>query len=356
MSTRAKPLQDLGNLRETRKRRLTVTRALFGADPDRTLLLPELLDVLRLVRGDRAGIVWMDSLGMDEEVCPYAVLDLGHDRPDLSFPREHLTDAAGLGVPGLVDIGGKGLVGRRSRPLLVVSMGADRTRSWFLVVDGGTPRPWLSRADRERVQYIAGRTSAIAVHLDLGMGTGIRGMSRPSEPEARFAGAALLKDLRDERHSERMKDLAAARFLVARLVARVMELDGAFPSHLAARIPHVRRELADRTDMGSEEPAWRAVLRALEAEDHSALAEATLALARHADSAGHDWSFAQLSSWAYDLAVVSRSLAAALSAADAMATACAKVSDSDAAAHWTRVRRSLELVQKEASAAEPPFR
>lgn len=351
MPIRPDAVPDLGDYRAARQRRLSVTRALYGGDRARALLLPALVDLLALARADRAGVVWVDEHADEPRVHTYAVLDLGNDRPDLSFPWEPLAHAIELGVPGLVDGGGQGPATRRSRPLVAVALGSDWVRAWFLVADGGTPRPWLSATERERVQHIAGLVCAIVLHRDMEPQTVIRGMSPPSGRESSYTGQGVLEDLADGSLSEEEEELIVSRFFVARLIGQVVEDGGVFSPRLEHQISGVHREWAESDDEPSERPAWEAVLQALEAEDLPALGKATVALARHAEAAGHNWSCAQLSSWAYDLALASGSPATAAAAAKAMAAACAEVSDSDAANHWARARRSLMSALEDAPGA-----
>lgn len=296
----------------------------------------------------------MDLYGYGEQVHPYAVLDLGNDRPDRSFPWEPLVDAIDLGVPGLVDVGGHRPVSRRSRPLVAVALGNDFVRSWFVVADGGTPRPWLSASERESVVHIAGRISGTVLDWQMEPPTGVRGMSRPGERESSFTGYSVLKDFTGDPPPKSEEELIGCRFFVGRLIGRVVENGGVFPSSLREGIEGARRVLAESDDEPSEQPAWEAVLQALEAEDLRALGEATSALAHHADGAGHYWSSAQLCSWAYDIALASRSAAAAAAAANRMAAACAKVSDDDAATRWARAHRSLMLALEDGPADKPP--
>lgn len=366
MPIRADALPDLADYRDARRRRLSVTRALYAVDGDRAPLLPELVDLFTVARADRAAVVWVDEYGSEERVHPYAVVDLANDRPDRSFPWEPVAHAMDLGVPGLVDVGGQSPLGRRSGPLVAVALGNDWDRSWLLVASGGTPRPWLSELERERVLHIAGRICGIVLHLDLDLRAGIRGMSRPSEREP-FAGQGLLADFTDGPRPEAEEELIVSRFMVARPIGVVVKEGGIFPGHLGDQIRTARREMEEgdpepperpawereRPAWERERPAWEDVLRALEARDLPTLGEATLALARHADSAGHRWAFAQLASWAYDLAVASRDVATAAGAAEAMAAACAGLSDG-ARTRWAGAHRSLMLALEEGAGGESP--
>jgi hypothetical protein len=357
MPTRAHSLPDLGDYRDARHRRLSLTTALWSLDSDRALLLPELTEFLAVARADRVGVVWLDEFEYYvERVYAYAVLDLGNDRPDRSFPWEPLVQAFQLGVPGLVDIGGPETAARSSRPLVAVTLGSDGARLWLLVADAATPRPWLSPVERERALHIAGRCSGMVLHSDLGPQTGVRGLSRPSEPMSTFAGAQLLRDLRDPPRptTKKEEELLCSRFEVARLVAPVVEAGGVFPAHLGGQVRTTRRRLAESADRPSEASAWDAVLDALEAGNLRALCEATLAMAHRADAVGHRWSGAQLCWWSYDVAVVLGSADAAAAAAGAMAAACGELSDHEAARRWARGHRRLMLALDDAPVAEPP--
>lgn len=354
MPIRADPLPDLADYRDARRHRLSVTKALYAGDVRRALLLPELVDLLELARADRVGVVWVDDYGPEERLHPYSVVDLANDRPDRSFPWEPLAHAMDLGVPGLVDAGGQSPLGRRSGPLLVVALGNDWDRSWLLVASGGTPRPWLSTVERERVLHIAGRISGIVMHRDLDAGTDIRVVSR-SSAQGLFTGQGVLGDLTDGPLPEAEEELIVSRFMVARTIAVVVREDGVFPGGLEDQIRTARRELAKGGHDPREEPAWEAVLRALEAGDLRALGDVTLALARHADEVGHRWGFAQLATWAYQIALMSRDVDTAAAAAEGLAAACVELSDS-ARARWAGAYRSLRLALEDGSVGESALR
>lgn len=311
--------------------------------------MPELIDLLAITGADRAGVLWLDEYE-PAEVHPYAILDLGNDRPNRSFRWEPLADAIDLGVPGVVDIGGEASFGGRSGPLLVIALGSDGWRLLFVVADGRTPRPWLSGEERERAVHIAGRCAGMVLHGDLDAPSGIRGLSHQGEREASVSSFSILKDLEDARLPDKEQEQVTTRYVVTRLVGRVVD-DGAVCSpYLPGQVDAARRELDKDPYKHAERRGWEAVLRALEAGDLAALADATLELAPYARAAGHRWSTAQLCSWAYDIAVASGNGGAAAAAARAMAAACRELSDDGAATRWARVCRSLMRTLDDGSA------
>jgi tetratricopeptide (TPR) repeat protein len=324
-------------------------------DEGRKALVCHLSAIADVVSADRVATLWVDEYG-PRIPHPHAVVDLLSDRPRRAFGRDPLWTARSNGVPGVHEYGGGGgLPGVGGGWGLVVSLGSDGTRSWFLVADSVTPRPSLSADQRGAVMFLAGECSALVLHPDV-HGSGSRASSpAPSAgasatDERRFPGWQILRDLegRDEEGVEAQR--IALRFVVARLPMLYLEEGLAVPrDRRRDQVERAREELLLRgAGQPSHEEAelWEGILDAFEEGDAEALGRRLLALGLAVESQGHRHGAGELFTTAYGVA-------AAVGAVPTAVEAARKAGRAERhRGRWAQAHRWYEVARGVAAAAE----
>lgn len=329
----------LDDYRGRRDQRLGQTLALFGADPDRSLILGHLRVAVSLVEGDRAAVVWVDEYGPGL-VHVHCLLDLGSDRPRRHFSMELLRRAWEDGVPGLYDfpdldrleIGG---VPDGVRGGCTVALGSDGARAWFLVVDGLTPRGPLSDEAGGALMFLAGKCAAMVLHRDL---AGPAGEDGAQDGARRFAGWPILRDVEGNEDDDATARRITSRFLVTRLVRSLVEEDFAMDEEsIQYQVEGIRRELHTAPPSDPERQAWERVLEAVEDPERLDLAGAVLELASTVEAQGHHHGALELHRTAYEVAMAAGSVAVAVDAARFQGRVYRRMTEWDDAFRWYEV-------------------
>jgi hypothetical protein len=280
----------LQDYRSRRERRFDQALALYSADRERALLLRHLWSAVSVVSGDRAAVVWVDEYGPGL-VHGHVVLDLLSDQPRRAFAHEPLRLAWSEGVPGLYDAcdrePGAGVLEQGAyRSICAVALGSDGLRAWFVVVDGQTPRPRLSREAATELMYLAGECSAILMHRD--MKRHAQTVLTPEGGLERFAAWPILKDIEGHEKDEEVNRRISCRFLVARVVRAILDDDLSTDREaLDHQIDCVRRELGKQFHDDPERPLWEAVLLSAQRDDRRAFAKTVLELGVQVEDIGH---------------------------------------------------------------------
>lgn len=125
--------------------------ALWGADGERSRFALPLWRTIYLAGGGRGGIVW--SGPGQPGLTPFVVLDLEKDPPRRDFPADSVEPVASAVAPTLEDGGAdRGLV---------VFLGAEDDRRWYLLIRDGGPREPLRARDREDILFLAGECAGL---------------------------------------------------------------------------------------------------------------------------------------------------------------------------------------------------
>ncbi len=291
--------------------------SLHGVDPVRRSLVEHLAAVTELASADRAAALWIDEYGPGI-VHPHLVLDLFADRPRRSFTEERLREARESGVPGVCEYGPDSAPGgrRTGGSGVVVSLGSDGTRSWFLVADSVSAGPSLAEPVRDEIMFLAGECSGLLLHRDLDPPRGNEAAGGGS-----FPGYGILRDL-DERDADGEEaDRVGLRFVVARLPLLLLEEDLALPlDRRTEQVRRAREELAARgvtEPRDAEERGWETVLSAFHDADLSRLGRGLLELGREVESLGHLHGAAELLSAAHRFSTATGDLDEAVESARA---------------------------------------
>jgi len=346
----------LRRLRERREQRYQTTSALYAADPERASLLPDLRSAIAVAGGERAAVLQIYG-GGDSPAYAWAVLDLGSDAPRRSFSPTLLARVpSGELSSAIIDLpDGAGSLGAGAlRSFFAAFIGNDQLHTWFLAVDGRTPRRPLSGDAIASLAFLAGRCAGCVLHRDC------RGESTLVTPEGgrdRFAGSQILEDFDDteEGKARRRRDL---RFLIARVLVWVVEEELVpDPEFLEVEVKFILRKVARAGRRGDPERAcWDVVLRAMQERDYRSLAPPVLALAREVERQDHLAGARELYRSAYLLAMGAGDGEVALEAADSGGRSCRRRGDLDAALGWYRVAGGLAAcrgeLEREAAIAE----
>lgn len=127
------------------------TFSLWGADGERSRFALPLWRAIYLAQGERGGILWRSEA--EEKVRPFVVLDLASEpaRTEFAWPADPDLDPER--VPCLTRLPGLGLV---------IYLGEEKSRQWFLVVaDGKVETEDLTGHDREDVLFLAGECAGL---------------------------------------------------------------------------------------------------------------------------------------------------------------------------------------------------
>jgi tetratricopeptide (TPR) repeat protein len=283
----------LDEYRDRREHRLGLARAFSHACRTRTALFEHLEEVAGLTGADRVAVVWIDEFS-PELVHADHVVDLLADRPRRRFAAEPLHKAWELGIPGTYDEA-------RDRDALVantfaVALGSDGSRAWFLCAESVRGRPELDRFVRDRVLFLAGEVSSIALHRDLDAD----GQSRR---EPGFPGWRTLKDLEGHETDVVRARIVARRFIVLRLGAALVE-EGLLVSdeRRSEQVSRARREL-EREPESEEGDGDRleAVLAAYESDDLARLGVTLIELGEEAERMDHGFGALDAYECAYEM-------------------------------------------------------
>ncbi|MFQ5536101.1 MAG: hypothetical protein ACE5GJ_01495 [Gemmatimonadota bacterium] len=136
--------------------------ALWGAEGERSRFALPLWRAVYVGGGDRGGVVWSrishgqksGAVGTEGRLHPFVVLDLKEEPARLDFRAEVI---AGMG--------GRAAVAPLIRELdeegaMVVFLGSDEERRWFMVVTG-RQTPGLEGAARDDVLFLAGECAGL---------------------------------------------------------------------------------------------------------------------------------------------------------------------------------------------------
>ena len=324
----------LDDHRDRRAHRLEVSRALSRPDPSRRALFDHLGKIAVASGADRVATVWVDEYGPGL-VHPHAVLDLLSDRPRRHFDVMPLQRAWEFGVPGTHD---EVLSRTATGPsTFAVALGSDGARAWFVVADSVTARPVLDETARDRVMFLAGECSAVALHRDLGA---------PNGEEHRFAGWHILRDLEGREADEAEGRRIAQRFIVARLVRNLLDDDLVIsPERLLEQVERTRAELTKDDDLDPDElRLWEMALVAYGAVEIVTLADAMAELGRLAEERGHHHGAEEMYGLSYGLAVAVSEVGVAAEAARALGRVHRRQASRDTAALWYEGAREMATV------------
>jgi hypothetical protein len=298
--------------RDKRTYRLRLAEALYRIDPRKRAVFGHLTEVVDLTGADRAATVWVDEYGT-ELVHPHVLLDQLQDRPRRGFSVEPLREAWHLGVPSAHD---RPPQPRAAIPTtFAVALGSDGARAWFLVAESVAPRPALDADVRDRVMFLAGECAGILLHRDLDL---LVAAGSQAAAATRFAGWPILEDLEGRESNVGESRRIARRFVVGRLVRKLVDDDlASVPDRMAEQVRRARAELGaeEGTSVAeAESDTWHRVLDALDGMELETLARELVAMAEGAEAQGHDHGAIELYRCAYDTAA---SLVASQPAMDA---------------------------------------
>ena len=327
----------LDDYRERGRHRLTLAGALYGVDRSRRKIFSHLAEVAELSGADRVAAVWVDEYGSGL-IHPYVVLDLLSDRPRRSFQIEPLRQAWEIGVPGAHDDGLE--AGSAGPSTFAIALGSDGTRAWFLIAESISRRPSLDQETRDRLMFLAGECSAVALHRDLDVEQdGEAGTSA----EARFAGWPILKDIEGREEDDAECRRIAQRFVVARLVGMLLDDDLTVPSErIAEQVPRARAELAHDHGLDPHESRlWLRALETYEGGEIDPLARTLIELGGLAEDRGHEHGAGELYSCAHGLGVAVGSPHPAADAARALGRLFRRRALRDDAHEWYRVAQTI---------------
>jgi tetratricopeptide (TPR) repeat protein len=316
---------------------------LYSADRERALLLRYLWSAASVASGDRAAIVWVDEYGPGL-VHAHVILDLISDHPRRAFPPEPLRLAWSEGVPGLYDVCEResGHLGDSGgyRSVCAVALGSDGLKAWFVVVDGQTPRPRLSKDASAQMMFLAGECSAILMHRD--MRRSAQTVLVPEGGMERFAAWPILKDIEGHEKDDEVNRRISCRFLVARVVRAILDDDLSTDREaLDHQIDCVRKELGRQFAGDPERTHWEAVLDAAHEDNRTAFARAVLDLGAYVEELGQLAGAREFYRSAYEASMAVGADQEALDAARFAGRAWRKSSEWERALGWYGVARAL---------------
>lgn len=325
----------LAEHRDRRDHRLNLARAFLKVDSRRSDLARHLADIASASGADRVAAVWVDEYGPGL-IHPFVVLDLLADRPRRSFQVEPLRRAWEMGVPGAHDDVAR--PGRTSGSTFAIALGSDGTRAWFVVADSVSPRPPLDAWVRDRVMFLAGECSAIALHRDLDEASGAEG-------EMRFTGWSILADLEGREEDGPEARRVAQRFVVARIVRMFLDCDLVMAEgRVAELVDGARRELSSSHELEADERGrWGRVLEQLERRDVDGLALSLVDLGTAAEDRGHHGAAEELYSCAHGLAAAVSAPEVAADAARFMGRLLRRRAEREGSRAWYEASRDLAL-------------
>lgn len=127
------------------------TFSLWGADGERSRFALPLWRAIYLAQGERGGILWRSAAR--EGLQPFVVLDLAAEPARTEFDWRGELDLDADRVPGVQAVPGLGLV---------IYLGEEKARHWYLVVaDGKVGSADLQGHDREDVLFLAGECAGL---------------------------------------------------------------------------------------------------------------------------------------------------------------------------------------------------
>ncbi len=329
----------LDEYRDKRTYRLRLAEALCRVDRQKHAVFRHLTEIVDLTGADRVATVWVDEQGVDL-VHPFALLDRLQDRPRRGFNIEPLREAWQLGVPSAHD---RPAEMHPSIPTtLAVALGSDGTRAWFLVAESVSPRPRLDADVRDRVMFLAGECASILLHRDLDL---IASAGSRAGAVTRFAGWPILEDLEGRESDEIEGRRIAQRFIVGRLVRKLLDDDLVVaPERLTEQVRRAREELsaaplAKVTKLEAEK--WSRVLGGLESGAMDALSADLVDLADTVEAQGHDHGALELYQCAYEVAASVLAARPAVNAARLMGRLLRRRADWAGAQKWFLATREI---------------
>lgn len=329
----------LDEYRDKRTYRLRLAEALCRVDRQRHAVFRHLTEVVDLTGADRAATVWVDEQGADL-VHPFVLLDRLQDRPRRAFSMGPLREAWQLGVPSAHD---RPADTNSSIPTtLAVALGSDGTRAWFLVAESVSPRPRLDAELRDRLMFLAGECAAVLLHRDLDL---IASAGGRASAATRFAGWPVLEDLDGREADEVEGRRIAQRFIVARLVRKLLDGDLVFaPERMAEQVRRAREELSGpplTSITKMEADKWGRVLDGLEDGSMEVLSADLVDLADTVEAQGHDHGALELYRCAYEVAASVLAARPAVNAARLMGRLLRRRADWVGAQKWFLATREI---------------
>jgi len=329
----------LDEYRDKRTYRLRLAEALCRIDRRKHAVFRHLTEVVDLTGADRVATVWVDEQGADL-VHPFVLLDRLQDRPRRGFNIEPLREAWQLGVPSAHD---RPAEAHPSIPTtLAVALGSDGARAWFLVAESVSPRPRLDADVRDRIMFLAGECAAILLHRDLDL---ISAAGSRAGAATRFAGWPILEDLEGRESDEVEGRRIAQRFIVARLVRKLLDDDLVVaPERLTEQVRRAREELSGPPFASVTKPEaekWSRVLAGLECGAMDALSADLVDLADTIEAQGHDHGALELYRCAYDVAASVLAARPAVNAARLMGRLLRRRADWAGAQKWFLAAREI---------------
>ncbi len=335
-------MDDYRNRRTERLHRALTLSGWRTSEQARTSLLTR---ALQITGADRALSFWVDeydggAIHLDR------VVDLASDPPRRAVPEGLLERAYDHGFPGLIDTpdgqrAGALLFPEAPNSSVLLSVGSDGAQSWFVLVDGLTPRARLDVRQREQLMFLAGELSTLLLREEHSRWQGVTGTFERTRDEA-FAGWGVLGDLAEGTLTEEDRPRVNVRFLTARLVKTFLD-EGLYIERagLSDQVEQVRAELQDVPGMEDEAPALERVLDSLQRSDVAGLGQATLALADHYWTCRHLHAARDLYLSAHQFAVHNANADAAIQSAWGLGRASRTATDWDGAFRWYRIAADL---------------
>lgn len=133
---------------------------MWGGEGDRSRFALPLWRAVFLVGGDRGGIVHIPE-GEKGKPEPFFVLDLGQDPARTDFFRPPASILHSTEAPALARLPGGGVV---------VFLGGDEGKQWFLMVMGGEGEGPLAARGREALLFLAGECAGLLFLRDFAGG------------------------------------------------------------------------------------------------------------------------------------------------------------------------------------------
>lgn len=343
----------LDEIRVRRQQRLRESSALYGGDPERSLVAGFLESLLGVVDADRAATVWIDEYGSGT-VHVHCVLDGLQTPPRRTFDPDLLRSAWEEGVPGLRDCpdlsqGGVFRLGDGLRSAAAVALGSDGARSWFVVVDSNRVRTSLPADILGLLMYLAGECAAVLLHRELPLPRTLEGGVSDFEERRRasFGAWPVLQDIEGREADDDANRRIAARFLVARLVRGLLEEEFSVEREgVLYRAAGVRGELDTLPAEDAERVLWDRVVDGVEEGDLGKLASTILELGNLVERQGHLFGAREFHRTAYEVAVVGGHAPVTADAARFHARACRKLGDLSESRRWyetaLRISRARE--------------
>ncbi len=331
--------------RSRRSERLHNALALSGwrsSERARTALLAKALEI---TGADRAVSFWVDEY-QGGAVRIDRVVDLASDPPRRTVTPELLERAYDHGFPGLIDSPDAQRAGVLLFPevptsSVLLSVGSDGAQSWFVLVDGLTPRSRLDFRQREQLMFLAGELSPLLLQPESFRWRGVAGTFERSREEA-FAGWGVLGDLVEGTLDESQRPTVNVRFLTSRLVKTYLD-EGLHIERtgMLEQASQIRSDIEDLDDLGDEAALLLRAVDALTADDVVGLTLALKDLAALNEEARRLHAARDFYLTTYEMAVHAADQASAVDAAWGLGRSSRLAADWDGAFRWYQIAADL---------------